>query len=144
MLMGAALLPVSGCQVVERHTLSVLYFSQVSAGYAGRFRLATGRWPATTTELEEFSCMPGRAERYGLHRMSCDDVVRLPLRTEMYDEGGDLRLRYTDPAGARLCSLRLRAPASGSESALIPMLVIRTSVFSCSRSPGSTGGVHIR
>lgn len=138
-----ALLALSGCQVVERHALAVLYFSELSAGYAGRYRLATGNWPATVAELEEFACMRGRAEQYGMRRMDCAEVVALPFRTEMQPVGKDLRLRYFDTANNRLCSLRLRAPAPQVSRWAHPMIIIKTTVFSCPHAADTNRPVEI-
>jgi hypothetical protein len=138
-----ALLLLSGCQAVQRHALAVFYFSEVSAGYAGRYRLATGHWPATVAELEEFACMRGRAEQYGMRRMDCAEVVALPFRTELQPVGKDLWLRYFDSANNRLCSLRLRAPPREVSRWAHPMIVIKTTVFSCPRAAGTHRPVEI-
>jgi hypothetical protein len=133
-LCGVALL-LCGCQYVTSRLESAAYFSITSAGYAGRFRLAYGRWPANVNELEEFMCMRGRAEQFGLERLSCNELVTLPYRTVLEPQGQDLRIRYFDSANALMCSLKLRAPRVGVDAAIFPAILIESTMFSCSGSP---------
>ena len=133
---GAIALLLAGCQLLERRLESAAYFSVTSAGYAGRYRIAFGRWPANVNELEEFTCMPGRADKFGLALMSCDDVVTVPYRTELSPQGKDLRLRYFDKSnGELLCSLKLRATELGADANTFPRIVIESTVFTCAKSP---------
>jgi hypothetical protein len=125
---------LAGCQFLERRLESAAYFSATSAGYAGRYRIAFGRWP-NVAELEEFTCMPGRADKFGLAQISCDEVVTLPYRTELTPQGKDLRLRYFARSdGALLCSLRLRATELGADTNTFPRIVIQSTIFSCTGS----------
>jgi hypothetical protein len=129
-LCGVALL-LCGCQYVTTRLESAAYFSITSAGYAGRFRLAYGRWPASVNELEEFMCMRGRADQFGLARLSCDELVTLPYRTVLEPRGRDLRIRYFDSANALMCSLTLRAPRLGADAKVFPAILIESTMFSC-------------
>lgn len=120
----------AGCQAVEERAKSLLYFSVSSAGYAGRFRLAEGRWPAVG-ELEEFMCMRGRAERFGMPMLTCEQVVNSPYRIGMKPAGEDLEIRYFEPGGTEVCRLRLVAPRAGAHSDMFPKIIIRSTVFAC-------------
>ena len=75
--------------------------------------------------------MQGRADRFGIELMECDEVVRLPYRIEMQPEGRHLRMRFYDSAHSETCSLRLLAPSGGTGMNNFPMIVIKTTVFAC-------------
>jgi hypothetical protein len=100
------------------------------AAYAGRFRIAYGHWP-TIDELEEFSCMRGRADRFGLELSSCDDIVNAPFRPSMTPRGEHLEMRFTGVDHKEVCHLKVIAPPAGADKAMFPMIVIKTSVFTC-------------
>ena len=120
---------------MQERLLAAGYFAGLHAGYAGRFRLAYGRWPAGESELEEFMCMRDRAERFKLTRVSCDEVVRLPYHTELIPEGKHLRMRFLDSTNAVLCSLRVWAPEREDRADVFPRIVITTTLAGCQRSP---------
>jgi hypothetical protein len=130
-----AMWSASGCQVAQERMRAAGYFAATQAGYAGRFRLAYGRWPADANQLEEFMCMRDRAERFKLARVSCDRVVNLSYNTELIPEGKHLRMRFRDSTNALLCSLRVRAPSSDEGSGVFPRIVITTSLAACRRAP---------
>lgn len=135
---------LAGCQYLERRLESAAYFSVTSAGFAGRFRIAFGRWPASVNELEEFICVPGHADRFAIHQMSCDDVVAWPYRTELIPDGNHLRMNYYDRStGKLLCKLRLQAPPDGADLDIFPMVVIRSTVISCSGARWNTGSASL-
>ena len=75
-------------------------------------------------------CMPGSADRFGMDRMSCDDVVALP-RMELAPRGEDLEMRYFDASNELLCRLVVRAPPPDADTTTFPMVRIETTVFSC-------------
>lgn len=134
--LSALALPLGGCQFLRDRLGSAAYFTATSAGYAGRYRLANGQWPPNVGVLEEFMCMPGRADRHGLLQLSCDEVVSLPYRMELTPQGEDLRVRYFDKSdGALLCTLRLHAPRAGVDTDTFPKFIIRSTIFSCERLP---------
>ncbi len=115
-------------------------FAIFSAGYAGRFHIAYGRWPADVNELEEFVCMRGRADRFGLAQISCDDLLRKPYRTELTPSETHLEMRFSDLSKKPLCSLKVLTPPPRSGTDVFPMIVIKTSVFTCrgdARAAGS-------
>jgi hypothetical protein len=116
-------------------------FAVYSAGYAGRFHIAYGRWPANVNELEEFVCMRGRADRFGLAQISCDELVQKPYRTQLNPREAYLEMRFFDLAKKPLCSLKVLTPPPRSVEDVFPMVVIRTSVFSC-RGDGRAIGNH--
>jgi hypothetical protein len=142
LLCGAAML-LGGCQVVTARLESAAYFSITSAGYAGRFRLAYGRWPANTDELEEFTCMRGRADKFGMQTITCDEIVRTPYRTVLEPDGRDLRIRYYDRANALACTLELRAPPPGAEHSIFPSILIESNLFACSGRPWQRGTAEL-
>ena len=123
------LLPIAGgCSVLRLN--DGREFAVYSAGYAGRFHLAYGRWPADVNELEEFTCMRGRADRFGLAQISCDDLVRKPYRTRLRPEDAYLEMRFF-VADKPVCTLRVLTPPVRSETDVFPMVVIKTGIFSC-------------
>ncbi len=133
MVCCAAGLALAGCQATVFSALKpVLVKSMTTAGYAGRYRIAYQRWP-TLTELEEFMCMPGRADKFGMKQMSCDDVVALP-RMDLAPRGADLEMKYFDASNRLTCRLLVRAPPKGAGTAF-PMVKIQTNLFSCRDSP---------
>lgn len=121
--------------MAQERLLAAGYFAGMHAGYAGRFRLAYGRWPTGEIELEEFMCMRDRAERFKLTRVSCDDVVSVPYRTELIPEGKHLRMRFRDSTNAVLCSLRVCAPVQDVGTGVFPRIVITTTLAGCKRVP---------
>ena len=121
----------TGCESLLPRVDSARLFASQSAAYAGRFRLAYGRWPATVNELEEFTCMPGRADKFGLEQPSCDELIRQPYRMELAPQGADLRMRFIDAVGEPVCTLRVLAPHADVHAEVFPMIEIRTNLFSC-------------
>jgi hypothetical protein len=119
-------------------------FATYSAAYAGRFHIAYGRWPANVNELEEFICMPGRADHFGLAQISCDDLVRKPYRMQLAPRGVDLRMEFQDAAKKSVCALTVFAPMARKDVEVFPMIVIRTSVFSCPGDDGKWGAYGSR
>lgn len=131
MVCSAAWLTLGGCESLAVPVIQTAAFhAATSAGYAGRFRLAYSRWPSAG-ELEEFMCMPGQAGKFGLDPISCDDVAALPYRLELTPRGDDLQMKFFDSSNQLHCSLVVRAPPTGADTATFPMIRIRTSVFSC-------------
>lgn len=130
LLCGLVLLLFGGCQIVESRSRSLFYFSATSAGYAGRFRIAHGRWPADSAELERFMCAAGQAEAFGLVRPDCAEAASLPYRLELVPLGADLRIRYLEDSGDAVCTLRLLAPPADG-AAISPMIVIKSSLLAC-------------
>jgi len=128
MLVCALLSSVGGCGLTRWN--SGREFATTSAGYAGRFRLAYGHWPAMN-ELEEFMCMRGRADRFGLEQKSCDAVVSPPYRTQLTSVADDLRMQFYDSAKRRMCSLRVLAPPTEVGKSIAPMIVIKTTLLEC-------------
>ncbi len=123
---------------------SAAYFSVTSAGYAGRFRIAFGRWPASVDELDEFMCMTGQADRYELTRRTCDDVVSWPYRTVLTPEGKHLRIRYFDRSSSELvCNLQVQAPPAGARADTFPKIIINTTVFTCAGPGWEAGAANI-
>jgi hypothetical protein len=127
-LILASLSLLGGCEVMRPNAGRM--FAIESAGYAGRFRLAYDRWPALS-ELEEFMCMNGRADRFGLALLSCRDVVFAPLRTSLLPVGRDLHMEFFDKQQQRVCRLRVRAPTAEAQRSAFPKIVIETTVFAC-------------
>lgn len=137
LVMGLVLLAASGgCSLLHLNEGRV--FATYSAGYAGRFHIAYGRWP-NADELEEFVCMSGRADRFGLVQISCDDLVRKPYRTQLTPRGTDLRMQFFDAAKKSVCILTVLAPPARHDADVFPMIVIKTSVFSCRGDTGEAG-----
>jgi hypothetical protein len=130
LLLAFAMPPLAGCAVVESRMMSLSYFSATSAAYAGRFRLAHGRWPGDARELGEFVCTSDHVELSGFERGSCDDVLGLPYRLELTRDGDDLRIRYFE-SDAAVCSLRLLAPPAHTDSRVFSMIVIKSTLFAC-------------
>ena len=138
LVLALVLLPViGGCSVLRLN--EGREFAVYSAGYAGRFRLAYGRWPASVNELEEFVCMRGRADRFDLAQISCEELVRKPYRTQIIPRGPYLEMRFFDLAKKRVCSLKVLTPPVRSEADVFPMIVIKTSVLSCRGNGGEWG-----
>jgi hypothetical protein len=124
-----ALLPfIGGCEVLRLN--EGREFAVYSAGYAGRYRIAHGRWP-DVRELEEFTCMHGRADDFGLALRSCEEVVLAPYHTRLTPNGGHLRMEFIDAAQKTVCTLEVLSPPARADKAVFPMVVIKTSVFSC-------------
>ena len=135
MVCCAAGLALAGCQsLLFPKFKPALLQSMNAASYAGRFRLAYQRWPATANELQEFMCMPGRADKFGLEQYSCDEVVEMP-RMELEPRGADLEMNFFDTSNESFCRLRVRAPPKGADTSTFPMVKIETDVFSCRGSP---------
>lgn len=105
-------------------------FAVYSAGYAGRFHIAYGRWP-TLDELEEFVCMRGRADGFGLAQVSCDALVSKPYRTQITPQVTYLEMRFFDLDTKPVCDLRVLIPKPRDKKDLFPMVVIKTRLFSC-------------
>jgi len=127
LILAGALL-CSGCESMRPNQGRLMAASW--AAYAGRFRIAYGHWP-TMSELEEFSCMRGRADRFGLELSSCDDVVKAPFRPQLVPRGANLELRFTNDVHQTVCRLTVLAPPAGAEKTMFPMIRIRTSIFGC-------------
>jgi len=124
-----ALLPLlGGCELLRMN--QGRGFAIHSAGYAGGFRLAYGRWP-DINELEEFSCMHGRADKFGLALLSCEQVVDAPYRTQLTPSGAHLRMQFFDSSRKEVCSLTVIAPRARADKGVFPMVVVKTTVFSC-------------
>ena len=62
---------------------------------------------------------------------SCDEVVRTPYRTQLTPRGEHLQMRFFNSARKSVCDLTVLAPRAEGETAVFPMIVIKTSVFSC-------------
>lgn len=131
LICGVASLLQAGCQALEARALSMLHFTATSAGYAGRFRIAHDRWPANVNELDEFMCMAGRAEQFGLARLTCEEVVAFPYRIELQPIGDDLRIRCFESPDTPVCSLKLFAPPTDAHRKIFPALMIRSTLFEC-------------
>jgi hypothetical protein len=131
LLLCTVCLGLTGCEALLPRADAARVFATQSAAYAGRFRLAYGRWPASVNELEAFMCMSGHADRFGLEQPTCDEIVNQPYRTVLMPTGADLRMRYVDSSGESVCTLRIHAPAADADTTVFPMITIRTTVFSC-------------
>jgi hypothetical protein len=118
LMLVSALLPLTGgCELLRLNQ--------------GRgFRIAYGRWP-DVNELEEFSCMHGRADKFGLDLLTCEEVVDAPYRTQLTPSGVDLRMQFFNSTRKEVCSLTLLAPPARTDKDAFPMMVIKTTVFSC-------------
>jgi hypothetical protein len=139
MLMCALLPSLGGCELLRLN--EGRGFAVTSAGYAGRFRIAHGRWP-DVNELEEFSCMRGRADRFGLALLFCEEVVNAPYETRLTVLGPNLRMTFLNAEHQPVCELTVLAPPARADRDVFPMIVIRTSVFAC-RGGRSAWGVNI-
>jgi hypothetical protein len=142
LICSASVLALAGCQLLEGRSLSLFHFASSSAGYAGRFRLAEGRWPGVS-ELEEFMCVRGRADRHALPLLSCDEVVSSPYRMEMLPLGNDLQIRYFE-GDQPVCRLRLIAPRPEPDPEVFPMIIIKSTLFSCPGRPRHRASVEIK
>ena len=127
-LVFAMILTFSGCELLRPNFAQV--YAVESAGYAGRFRLAHGRWPSMG-ELEEFMCMHGRADKYGLGLRTCEEVVNPPYTTLMSPLGRDLQMQFFNSGRQNVCRLTVRAPEENRRDGYYPTIVIETTVFSC-------------
>jgi hypothetical protein len=132
---GVIALMLGGCQLAKQRMEAAGYFAATQAGYAGRFRLAYGRWPANVNELEEFMCMRGRAEKFKLARFSCDQIVTLTYSTELIPEGKHLGMRFRDSNHSIMCSLRVWAPSPEAGAQFFPQIRISTTMTACTRAP---------
>jgi hypothetical protein len=119
---------LGGCELMKWN--SGREFATTSAGYAGRFRLAYGHWPSMN-ELEEFMCMRGRADHFGLELKSCDEIVKPPYRTQLLPLANDLNMKFFDASKQEMCSLIVLAPPKAETTALSPSIVIKTTLLSC-------------
>jgi hypothetical protein len=128
MLMCAWLPMLGGCELLRLN--EGRGFAVTSAGYAGRFRIAHGRWP-DVNELEEFSCMRGRADTFGLALLFCEEVVNAPFRTQLAPSGPNLRMTFLNAERKPVCKLTVLAPAPRADKDVFPMIVIKTRVLSC-------------
>jgi len=125
----AALVPtLSGCELLRPNVARV--YAVETAGYVGRFRLAHDRWPSIS-ELEEFMCMHGRADNYGLGLRTCEDVVNPLYTLQMSSQGQDLQLQFYNSERQNVCRLTVLAPAKSELSGYYPTIVIETTVFAC-------------
>jgi hypothetical protein len=113
------------------------------AAYAGRFRIAYGRWP-TISELEEFSCMHGRADSFGLQLSSCDDIVNAPFRPRLIPRGANLEMRFVDAAQKPVCRVTVYEPSANADKAMFPMIVIKTHVFACPGGNHDPNSANVR
>ena len=136
-LILASLPWLGGCELMRPNAGRL--FAIESAGYAGRFRLAHDRWPSLS-ELEEFMCMTGRADRYGLALLTCKEVVFAPLHTRLAPAGRDLRMEFIDDEKRSVCRLRVRAPDAADRRSAFPKIVIDTSVYACPGTDEYRGG----
>jgi hypothetical protein len=127
-ILASALLLMVGCEILRPN--EGRFVATVWAAYAGRFRIAYGHWP-TIAELEEFSCMRGRADRFGLELSSCDDVVNSPYRPRLMPHGLNLEMHFINAAGKPVCRLTVIAPAASADQDVFPMIVIKTTVLAC-------------
>jgi hypothetical protein len=129
LMLVCTLLPmIGGCELLRLN--KGREFAVQSAGYAGGFRIAYGRWP-NFSELEEFSCMHGRADRFGLALLTCEEVVDAPFLTQLVPSGVHLRMQFFNSAQKEVCNLTVIAPPAREDKNAFPMIVIKTTVFSC-------------
>jgi hypothetical protein len=124
---------IGGCQLLRMNEGRAL--AAQMAGYAGRFRIAYGRWPTDVNELEEFVCMRGRADSFDLDRIDCDELVRMPYSTQITSRSAHLQMQFFDSAKKPICRLLVLAPPADADAAVFPMIVVKTSVFSCRGGP---------
>jgi hypothetical protein len=127
-LAGVMLSSLGGCELMKWN--AGREFAATSAGYAGRFRLAYGHWPSMS-ELEEFMCMRGRADRFGLDLKSCDDFVKPAYRTQLTPLANDLNMKFFDSSQQEMCSLTVLAPPKDETTSLSPTIAIKTTLLSC-------------
>jgi len=128
MILASALLLKVGCESLRPN--EGRFVATVWAAYAGRFRIAYGHWPSIT-ELEEFSCMQGRADQFGLELSSCDDIVNSPYRPRLTPHGPNLEMHFINAAEEPVCRLTVIAPPTGADKDVFPMIVIKTTVLAC-------------
>ena len=143
LILACALLSmIGGCELLRLNEGRV--FATQVAGYAGRFRIAYGRWPADVNELEEFICMRGRADSFDLDRIDCEELVRVPYSMQIAASHAHLQMQFFNSAKEPICRLRVLAPPADADAAVFPMIVVKTSVFSCPGGPDSPFAATIR
>jgi hypothetical protein len=128
LLLASTLLLSTGCETLRLN--EGRFDATVWAAYAGRFRIAYAHWP-TIAELEEFSCMEGRADRYGLALSTCEDVMNSPYRPRLAPRGANLEMLFMSAADKLVCRLTVIAPPAAADKAVFPMIVIKTTVMAC-------------
>ena len=132
---------LSGCQLSHLNQGSLQ--AAAVAAHAGMFHRVNGRWPNDRAELERFDCpafddhefeeawiddSPPPATR---NESDCRFLAELDYRIDWRPRSHALRMTFQDSNGRRVCKLRVDAPGADSGTALAPMMVIRTTVFSC-------------
>ncbi|MEO8017642.1 MAG: hypothetical protein ABI769_07500 [Pseudomonadota bacterium] len=101
------------------------------AAQVGEFRLAKGRWPAAAHDLDHSTLLEdfGTAD---LGAAPARKAARAPRhRVEMAPRGANLRVKVLDDDGRLICRFEVLAPSPGSTRALIPLIVVKTSMFVC-------------